>query len=246
MHRIFITKENVKNNLITITSKEKVHYLKNVLRLKVLDYIFCFDGKGREYKAKVLNIGKNIILLEVIDVSSSLSELKVRVTIAQSLIKLNRFEFVLQKGTEIGAVGFLPFFSAYSVVKPTENLEKKFLRWKKIVEEASKQSKRVVMPTISFPCDISKLILAFNSYEKVLVAYEKSTSSLRELLNESKNLKNILLVIGPEGSFSPSEIDIFSKNKASFFKLGPNILRAETASLVALTCVLCLTCQLGG
>jgi 16S rRNA (uracil1498-N3)-methyltransferase len=246
MHRFFIPKEWIDGNQACIVGST-VHQIRNVLRLGVDDHITLLDNTGWQYEAAITNITKGDIEAKIENKSFSQSEPRTRITLHQAILKKAQFEFVLQKCTEMGIANFVPILSQRCVAR--WNLSKPE-RWQQIIKEAAEQSQRGVLPTLHKPVrfiDACKRAGA-NSF----VAWEEEReTSIRELL--TKKLKSshinksaINIFIGPEGGFTPREIEKARDIGVTSFSLGKRVLRAETAGLVSASIILYELGDLGG
>lgn len=216
-------------NTQAILQETDHHHIKNVMRFRVGDEVSICDTKGHCYAGTFQEIGEQV----VVSLGTQLpnNELPIHVTIAQALIRRERFEYMLQKATELGMHHLIPINTKYSIVDVDKKKEqKKIDRWQKIMQEASEQSRRNIVPTISDIVSLS--MLDFSHYDAVFVAYEQEQSSntLKTMLQKNK-YKNIMLIVGPEGGFHPEEIKKMQTHKHVFVVgLGQRILRSETAS----------------
>lgn len=237
MQRYFISIENRNNDIINI-SGEDVHHLKNVMRSSVGDQLICCDGQGVDYLVEITKRSSTQIECRIVEKYASRGEPATKITIAQSLPKREKFEWVLQKGTEMGAVHFLPFVSERTVVKLDEKkVKQKVTRWKTIVKEAAEQAHRGVIPEVDSPRSWEELLHTIQQAEVALIAYEKGGEALSESL-VSNSSQDILVIIGPEGGFTEKEVTEAKEYGAIPVSLGPRILRTETAPLVFLSSIL--------
>jgi 16S rRNA (uracil1498-N3)-methyltransferase len=162
------------------------------------------------------------------------------------LPKGDKLEWIVQKGTEIGAVSFLPFTSERTVVKiDARKAEKKLERWHRIAKEAAEQAHRGRIPDVSRPLSWKELLSKIEAAEVAWIAYERGGVPLAQAISET-DARNILLIIGPEGGFSEKEIEEAKGSGAIPITLGSRILRTETAPLAALSCILFARHDLGG
>lgn len=208
----------------------RFHYLKNVVKVKNEDEIILFNGiKKAIYK--ISNISNKSIELELVNFIE-IKEKYSNVDLAIGLLKKNNTELVLQKACELGVNDIKLLKLENNVVKIEENnVEKKLSRFKDILISASEQSKRDKIPKVEYFKSIKDL--NYENYDEVFVFHEKAdySKSLIKALDK-KEMKNILLIIGPEGGISPKEIE-YLETKGSVLSLGKNILRAETAAILA-------------
>lgn len=227
MQRYFIENINTKVNTATIEGAD-FHHIKNVMRGKYGDEIIvCKDNIC--YVSVIEEITDHVVHVTLKKQLAS-EDKGYKVTIAQGLIRRERFEYMLQKSTELGVDSIIPMISQYSIVKVDQHkTTSKLERWNKIAKEASEQSHRNTTSTV---LPIQELrALSFKPYDMVLVAYEKEnmSHSLKHILQTK--FKNILVLIGPEGGLSEEEVQYLSGyGNVEFIGLGSRILRSETAS----------------
>ena len=162
---------------------------------------------------------------------------KLSVSVAFSLIKEQKLNYLLQKTTELGVNKLIPIETKRSVVKIEGNKEKtKIDRWKKICKEASEQSFRADIPEISGILTLKNLVNL--DYDlKLVCSLNKNTKNIKKILEKNNKCVKILLVVGPEGGFDPLEEEYLLENGFKSVSLGENVLRAETAPVVALSMI---------
>ena len=237
MQRYFISVNNKYNDVIKITG-EDVHHIKNVMRSSLGDQLICCDGQGIDYLTQIINISSSEIACRIITSSPSIGEPTINITIAQSLPKREKMEWILQKGTEIGATRFIPFSSERTIVKvDTRKALHKKSRWERIVKEAAEQAHRGTVPRVDAPKAWKELLCVIQQTGTALIAYEKGGELLSTQLTRTSS-KDILIIIGPEGGFTDKEIIEAKEHGAIPISLGPRVLRTETAPLMALSCIL--------
>ena len=225
MPRIFVPQDQ----LPFITGSD-VHYLKDVLRIKPGDEIEILDGNGTIYSATINNIQKDKIKLDIIRSSKSETEPAVGITLAQSLPKAKKMDFIIQKCTELGVSEIIPVITERSISKG-----EKTARWQKIAIEAAEQSGRASIPKVASLIDFKSLLKKAKEFDLALIPWEmEKTNRLKTILQKS-SFRNIIMLIGPEGGFSSQEV---AEAKAAGFipiSLGKRILRAETAGMAMLS-----------
>jgi 16S rRNA (uracil1498-N3)-methyltransferase len=215
---------------------EEVKHIRKVLRLKAGDQISVFDGLGKEFEGVIVEEGLSSVVLRVKNIHSSKRDSPLEITLAQSLLKGEKMDYLIQKATELGVEEIIPFLSSRSVplLEKSKRL-KRYQRWKRIAIEASKQCGRGVIPEIESLQDYSEMLQKALPDALRLILWEREGVRLKEILERSKERKRIFFVIGPEGGFSEGEVD--EAKRAGFVPvtLGRRILRAETASLCFLS-----------
>jgi 16S rRNA (uracil1498-N3)-methyltransferase len=166
------------------------------------------------------------------------NEPAIQLTLYQALMKRDKFEWVLQKGTEIGVTHFVPLVTQRSLVQDIDIKESKQLRWQKILTEAAEQSGRGCIPTLHPPQTLAEA-LAAHPAQRGLIAWEEAEGlTIRGALAGGERPSQISLFIGPEGGFAAEEVAAAQVAGIQAITLGKRILRAETAALVASALIL--------
>ncbi|GIO22080.1 16S rRNA (uracil(1498)-N(3))-methyltransferase [Oceanobacillus sp. J11TS1] len=244
MQRYFISKEQVEGQSIRIVG-EDVHHISRVMRNKPGDEIICNTDAGNSALCKIEAMNETEVQVSIKSWLDESVELPVEVSIAQGIPKGDKFEWILQKGTELGAAKFIPFAAERSVAKWDEQkFYKKAKRFRKIIKEASEQSHRNRIPELSDVMPLKALLEESESYTVKLFAYEeeakgseKNASSFASVLENLSDKERILLVIGPEGGISVEEANHLKEYGFEAIRLGKRILRTETAALYALASI---------
>ena len=226
MVSIFVEKEQITGDIITVIDKNDINHLKNSFRMKTGDALRVVDGE-REYFCKVVSIGKKEIEAEIEEVFEDRYSTKTHIDIAMGILKKDKMELAIQKLTEIGVNRIIPVQTKRTIVKIDGKKEK----WDVVSKEALKQCQGVKKVEIE---DTAKLEeIDYSNYDLILVPYEKEEEkSIYEILRENENVENVLYLIGPEGGFAPEEIEYLTSVGAEIITLGKRILRAETAAIV--------------
>lgn len=234
--RFFIEPDTIKDSNATIKGPDANH-IKNVLRMKKGDTVFLFDGGGMLYFAEIAEIKPNEIHLTIRKTQKE-PEAKTQIILAQSFLKDKKMDVLVRQLTELGVTTIIPFFSERSIPNPdAKRIQKRLERWEKIARESLKQCKRNRLPEIAPPHSFKELMNQNNNDTK-LIFWENESQPLKETLSLIKiRPKKILIVLGPEGGFSPKEIQTATENNFISASLGPRILKAETASVAALTLI---------
>ena len=229
MQRYFCNSINNKYNL----SKDDSYHITKVMRYSVKDKIEVVDN-NELYIAEIVETSPLVIArqLEKVECNSN----TFNVVIAQSLVNEQKMDYILQKGTELGADMFIPLITTRSVVKVNDKINKKVDRWNTITKEASEQSKRLNIPKVCNPYTIKELISLDYDY-KILCSVNEMSKSIKTVLSNIKESDRILIVIGPEGGFTNVEEELLIDNGFISVSLGDRVLRTETASLMILSIV---------
>ncbi|MFC4022747.1 16S rRNA (uracil(1498)-N(3))-methyltransferase [Oceanobacillus longus] len=242
MQRYFISSSDFIDNEVTITGDD-VHHITRVMRYTIGDQIICNNDQGQAALCRISQIAENMVRADVEEWLDETVELPIHVTIAQGIPKGDKFELILQKGTELGAASFIPFQAERSVaVWDEKKIAKKMKRFEKIVKEASEQSHRNKVPVIEKSMSLKELIDKSKNYDVKVFAYEEEAKvvnhqSFGNLINKLLPNQRLMVCIGPEGGFSPKESEFLKENEFSPVRLGPRILRTETAALYVLASV---------
>lgn len=239
MHRFFVSREAFGEDEV-ILPPSVAHQLRNVLRMAPGGRIVVLDNSGWEYEAELTEVSPQGARARILSRALSATEPRTKITLYQAFLKGQRFEFVLQKGTELGIVEFVPVISARCVVSSLEHAARKAPRWEKIIREAAEQSRRGKLPELTPALFFREACLrATRAGQLALIPWEaETTTSLRQALERLPRPFSISLFVGPEGGFDESEIAIAREAGVVPVHLGPRILRAETAGLVAASAIL--------
>lgn len=210
---------------------EVVHQIRDVLRLRKGARIVVFSDDGSDHEVIIDSVKKDRIA-GTIESTRARVETAVKITLYQALLKSDRFEFVLQKCTEIGVTEFVPIMCERCVAgKPGAN---KIQRWERVIKEATEQSGRSAPPALKSTLSFEDAIRS--AHGPSIIASTGSTSlSLREIIRPTSNIN---IFIGPEGGFTDEELESARRHGVKEVTLGPNTLRAETAGLVTATVIL--------
>ncbi|WP_175612842.1 RsmE family RNA methyltransferase [Fusobacterium mortiferum] len=227
MISVIISKENIFENKIVIDEKGDVNHLKNVFRVKIDEKVRAVDGE-KEYLCRVAELDKKSVTLVIDEIFEDRFSTKVKIDAAIGILKNDKMDLTIQKLTEIGINKIIPLSTKRGVAKVSEKKDK----WDLIVREALKQCQGVKPLIIDEVTKIEKLKL--EDYDLVIVPYEcEDEYTLKNLLRkQTKELKSVLYIVGPEGGFDIEEIEYLKQKGANIVTLGKRILRAETASIV--------------
>jgi 16S rRNA (uracil1498-N3)-methyltransferase len=239
MRHFFVDASLLTESLVTIKGSE-AHHIQNVLRLKPGDCIKLFDGTGFEYEAVIINMIAKKVDVEIRRKSRAALNCAVQIIVAQAFLKEKKMDDLVRRLCELGVAQWIPFFSQRSIARPDrERLAGRTQRWKRIVTEALKQCRRYDTLEIGEALSFEEVLDFSRSCDLKIVFWENESSPLsRDIRSDRKNpIKNILVMLGPEGGFSEHEIKMAEESGFVTAGLGPRILRAETATLAACTLV---------
>jgi 16S rRNA (uracil1498-N3)-methyltransferase len=219
---------NFGKQTVTLTADEARH-LREVLRLKAGDEVQVFDGAGREFRAVVSQARREFAELELRDEIEPLKpESPLQLTLAVALLKGEKFDLVVQKGTELGVDRFIPLVTRYADIRLRDESDaaKRVTRWQRIALEAAKQCGRSVVPEIKTPVSFDALIREENS---CLMFSERDGQAL----NTDLRTQSLTAIVGSEGGWSDEELDQARAAGVQIATLGGRVLRAETAAIAA-------------
>ena len=237
MYKFFVNEKQIEENKIKIIG-EDVNHIKNVLRLEKEEKIYvCKKEKAKSFLCKIIDLNNDLILCEIIEELLDTTETNCCIHIFQGLPKSDKFEFIIEKCTEIGVKEITPVSMKRSIVKLEEkDKTKKLIRWQKIAEVAAKQSKRDQILKVNNVINFQNIFEKVKDYDILLVAYEEEKEHrLKSILNKFKSDKKdlkIAVIIGPEGGIDESEMKLCKNNNFVSVTLGKRILRTETAPIV--------------
>src|SRR5579885_2503704 len=240
MHRFFVAPELLATSTTTIMLPEKQsHQIRDVLRLAVDEQLVLLDNSGDEWLCAVSRSSRAGVEVTVLERRPGKSESPVRIILCQGLLKSARFEWILEKGTELGVASFVPLLCRRSMSGLEETGPAKLQRWQRIIQEAAEQCGRARLPEL---LPIRPLMHALNDIPPGATALmpweEEHTTSLRTALRAADRFAEspttVILFIGPEGGLTAEEVTLGRRHGVQSVTLGPRILRAETAALAAI------------
>ncbi len=210
---------------------EEFHHLTNVMRARTGDKICLFNGDGNFYFAEINSINKKSAEIYINRKESSQNEPIIHLSVFQALAKGDKLSLIMQKITELGASELCLFESDYCDVKAHSNKQE---RMDSISISASKQCGRATIVESKGIYKVKEIAELIKDYDAFFVAYENEDGHtlVDSLLANKNNLKNVAIMIGAEGGFSESEIQLLKNSGADIVSLGKRILRTETASIV--------------
>lgn len=211
--------------------------LATVLRLKPGERIVLADGSGRDHEAELVSVSSRAVTAVLLAERPSPLEPGVEVVLYQSLIRPQRFELVLEKGTELGVARFVPLITERVQVK-TEGGSQRAERWRRIVTEAAEQCERGRVPAVDAPMRFEEAIASAPGLKLLPWEEERSTGLRAGLAALTERPSTVSLFIGPEGGFSPEEAALSRSAGCVTVSLGPRVLRSETAGIVAVALVM--------
>lgn len=234
MYRLFCDLRNIAKDIIRISDPDKIHHIKDVLRLTAGEKIVVCDGQYNEYHCVIDNFTSSELLLRIINIEKKIPKQEINVTIACALPKKAKFDDIVDKLTQLGVCRIIPLETERVIVKLDKSKSlSRFKRWLTISESASCQSQRSVMPVIEQVQKIGKLLAESDEYDvKLILALTGNRKSLKDAFSV-EGAKNILVLIGPEGDFTPAEVSAAEQKGFIPISLGDLVLRVDTAAIAA-------------
>ena len=240
MYRLFVDPHNIDLQSMTarLTGQDHLHLIR-VLRCRVGDPITVLDGAGAAYLAALTVIGKSESQVAIGSEIDPPPEPATYIIVGQALGKSDKFEQVVQHGTEVGASEFLPIRADRGIVDiPPARLAERVARWRAIAKGAAEQSFRSRIPIVGCPQRLAEALTAAvgrNETPMLLHAGSSATSLSAALHVRPAAAGPVLLLVGPEGGWSEAELEFAADLGCPTVSLGPRVLRTETAALVAIS-----------
>ena len=236
MPRFFMLGTNKFGGTAIIRGRDAEHI--KVLRLRPGEDMTICDGRGTDYKCRLIRSDKDEAEAEIIEVLPCPAEPTVSVRVLCGLPKGDKTDYIIQKSVEAGASEIV-FFDSGRVIQRTDGVQKKLERWNRISEEAAKQSGRGIIPEVRWLGSFVEALDAAKQTEEAFFMYETGErESFSEALSNAKNLKTAAIITGPEGGFERVEADMARACGMHICSMGKRILRCETAPIVALTALM--------
>lgn len=232
MHRFFIPPEWITPDGVVLKD-ETARQISHVLRLRSEQRIVVLDNSGVEYEVELLDVGAKESRARLVEKRLCAGEPGVTLTLFLGLTQREKFEWMLQKCTEVGASQFVPVISARSLVQDARDADRKLERWRSIVREAAEQSHRGRIPVVQPAVSFSRALKMPGADSLALLAWEgEHTLGMREALRRRAE-RGVALFIGPEGGYSAEEAEQAITAGVLPISLGARVLRMETAAVVA-------------
>lgn len=240
MHRFYISLENWNPDALILSGAE-AHHARDVLRMKRGDRAVLFNGRGREITAEVVDLAGDEVGLRKLHETET-PPLRCRITLGQAIPKGKNMDLIVQKAVEIGAAEIAPLISERTIVDlgPKETEQKK-AKWQQIAIEAAKQCGQNWLPAVHAPRKLKDFFSHTGSFDLRLIgSLQPDAIHLKKILSDYTEQhrdrpKNVLMLVGPEGDFTPAELALAKTHGCLPITLGPIILRVETAAIYCLS-----------
>ena len=214
-----------------------------VLRLKPGASLRIFDGRGGEYRAKLVGSGRRQVHVELVEPVSALPESPLEITLALGVSRGDRMDLAVQKSVELGVARIVPLWTARSVVRPEpRKAEDRLARWRRIAEGACEQCGRSTVPVLESPCAFDEWL---EGRPREGISIRLAVAGGRALSARARPGSPVTLLIGPEGGLDPDEARRADAHGFVAARLGPRTMRTETAVIAAIAAVQLLWGDLG-
>jgi len=242
MHRFYISPEDWNSGALALAGSE-AHHARDVLRVRRGDKVVLFNGQGREITAEIADFNDNEIGLRKLNEVET-PPLRCRIVLGQAIPKGKHMELIVQKAVEIGAAEIAPIISDRTVVQiDSESAAQKQSKWQQIAIEAAKQSGQNWLPRVHTPKKLEQLFsaAALESFDLRLIgSLQPDARHLKKILGDysiehQHRPWSVLMLVGPEGDFTPAELALARRYGCQPITLGPIILRVETAAIYCLS-----------
>ncbi|MEY3182340.1 MAG: hypothetical protein RLZ35_325 [Pseudomonadota bacterium] len=231
LHRFFIEKPSLIVGDKLVIEKPLAHYMVNVLRLKLQRPVMLFNDTGHTFLGTIIEVTRHTLVIEVTESYEESKESNLKVHLVQSISKGERMDFTLQKSVELGVTEITPVFSERTEVRVKgERVDSKMAHWRKVIISACEQSGRNRLPRLNPPIAMMEW-LRLNPITLGIIADPNATETLHKVPIQGE----ATLLVGPEGGFALTEIHAAIQHGFIPIKMGPRILRTETAAIAIMT-----------
>ncbi len=228
----------IQDNCVIITGQDARHMAK-ILRLKTGDTVALTNGHGMDYTGRILESSPKEVNIEILTSQESISESPLKLTVCSAMLKHQNMDLIIKHLTQLGVHQWIPFFCTRSVPLPDANaLTRRLDRWQAIAAESIKQCQRSRLPEVKKPLAFNQVLEQSASHDIKIAFWEASDTPLDPAsFGPARPDSRVVILIGPEGGFTPREIVEAKAHGFVSCRLGPRILRAETAAISACTLI---------
>ncbi len=243
LNRFFVDRKNLRESSSVKLEDSDINHIKKVLRLGKGDKIILFNGE-KEFLAELKIVSSEVVMAKIVEILKDTrgDSKKTEIALFQSLLRAGKFDFIIEKATELGIDYIIPVEAEFSQSK-LDVAVRKIDRWQKVATASAKQSERIGIPQFQEPIKFARIKEYLNDFDLVLfltiprknIPSSQESINLKEIQDSFKDAKRIAYIIGPEGGFSPTEHKIASEWGLKFVKYGDTVLRSETAAVAILS-----------
>ena len=235
MGRFFVRPEAIEAGRVRFDADE-VRHLVRVLRLRRGAILEATDGAGRTLSVRLESLGPGAATGTIVSEAGPTRESPCAITLGQAILKGERMAWLVQKATELGVARIVPLVTERMVARPVrDRSDGRRARWERIAREAVKQCGRAWVPAVAAPRTLAEVLTEASGHDATWLLVEGGGVPLAAVAREAGSPRRILLLIGPEGGFTGDEVTLAERGGVRVVGLGPRILRAESAGLVAIT-----------
>src|SRR2546430_1186075 len=239
VHRFYVSPESWNPRALALSGAE-AHHARDVLRMKQGEKLVLFNGQGREITAEIVDVSDEIRLRRLHEAETP--PLKCRIILGQAIPKGKNMELIVQKAVEIGAAEIAPIISDRTIVQfDLKSAAQKQAKWQQIAIEAAKQCGQNWLPRVHAPRRLGEFFATSATSDLRLIgSLQPGAQHLKRILadysSEHRHLpESVLMLIGPEGDFTPAELSLARRHECYPITLGPIILRVGTAAIYCLS-----------
>jgi len=240
VHRFYLSPNEWNSDASKLGGAE-AHHARDVLRLERGDKIVVFNGQGREVTGEIIDFARDEIRLRKLHEAQT-PPLRCRITLGQAIPKRKNMELIVQKAVELGAAEIIPLISDRTIVRLSEaEAAAKRTKWQAVAIEAAKQCGQNWLPEVRTPRSVAEFLVEAAAHDLRLIgSLQADAMHLKKILLEFSREHgdlpaSALMLIGPEGDFTPAELSLARSHGCRPITLGPIILRVETAALYCLS-----------
>ena len=216
-----------------VLPESTANHLSRVLRLREGDPCVLFNGDGHDHPARIATVGKREVTADILSSHPVDNESPLHITLLQGIARGEKMDLILQKATELGVAAVVPVIAERTEVKlDAERTEKRLAHWRNVITSACEQSGRAIVPVLSTPCALDEAARGQAKENVALLTLDPQGDA--SLGTVSIDGGRAVIAIGPEGGWSPRDRETLRLAGFTGLRLGPRILRTETAGLAAI------------
>jgi 16S rRNA (uracil1498-N3)-methyltransferase len=235
IHRFYLDGP-LADELIVSLPRDRSQQISKVLRLRVGDEIVLFNGRGGEFPSKLIKVSKDRALALIGPRRAGRPDPSPAIHLVPALLKADRFDWLVQKATELGVAGITPMITERTMVSlQADRAGRKRERWQRVAIEAAEQCGRTSVPLIDEPIPFENVLPRLCNMPALVFWEGEQQTPLWAVAGDEQPL---MALVGPEGGFAPREVQAAAEAGAKVASLGPLILRSETAAIVGVAAIL--------